>query len=97
MNLIFSYRGHNIDIDPMVNGCIWKNVLKKIKKNVTPLTYVTWFEDSKLCLVNENEFAVIVSTRVQKRHLDENYKEMVIEYLTNEINKVKIEQKELEV
>ena len=97
MNLVFSYRGHNINNGLTVNGCIWENVLEKIKKNVTPLTYVTWFEDSKLCLVNENEFAVIVSTRVQKRHLDENYKEMVIEYLTDAINKVKIEQKELEV
>ncbi len=92
MDLIFSYRGHNIDADSMVNGCIWKNVLEKIKNKVSYLSYVTWFEDSKLCLIGENEFVVTVPTRIHKKMLDENYKEMVIEYLTDEINKINIEQ-----
>ncbi len=90
MKLIFSNRGHNINIEPMINSDIWKNVLERIKKKVTPIIYATWFEDSKLCLINENEFVVTVPTRIQKRYLDENYKEMVIEYLKDEINKKNI-------
>lgn len=92
MNLIFSYRGNNINDYSMVNSRIWKNFIEKIRNKLSYLAYATRFKNSKLCLIDENEFVVTVSTRIHKKMLDENYKEMVIEYLTEEVNKINIEQ-----
>ena len=84
MNVIYTIRGNNISSSP-TEVDIWEKVLNKIKENITPLTYATWFENTKLYLINNGEAVVKVPTLINKKYLKENYNDMINEYLIKEI------------
>lgn len=84
MNIIYSIRGNNIISSPIVDD-MWKNILKKIKEKITPLAYATWFENTKLYLMNRDEAVINVPTLINKNYLKENYNDVINEYLTKEI------------
>ena len=56
---------------------IWKLFLDKIKEQLDPIHYDTWFADTKLIELNQNSARVLVPMSVHKKHLKENYNEMV--------------------
>lgn len=85
MNVIYTIRGNNISSSP-TDIDIWGKVLKKIRKKISLLTYATWFEDTKLYLINNGEAVVKVPKLIHKKLLKENYNDMISEYLTKEIN-----------
>ena len=66
---------------------IWRNVLNRIKNDVNTLVYATWFENTKLYIIKRNKATVIVQTKVHKEHLDNEYKDLIVKYLFNEIEK----------
>lgn len=58
---------------------MWKVFLSKIEIKLKPVLYQTWFKDTKLIELND-EFAVIqVPYDVHKKHLQENYGEIIKE------------------
>lgn len=64
---------------------LWNNFLIKIKDLISPFSFDTWFNDTKLFSINRNTAIIIVPTNLHKRHLAENYKtemEGVISSLT---------------
>jgi len=60
----------NIDV-------IWINFLKTIKEQITSLAYDTWFKDTKLLELKNGKAKVVVPMHVHKKHLIENYSEMI--------------------
>ncbi len=58
---------------------MWSVFLSKIEIKLKPVLYQTWFQDTKLIDLN-NEFAIVeVPLDVHKKHLQENYGEIIKE------------------
>ena len=67
---------------------LWFNFLDKIKNNISSLSYETWFKDTKLVSLKDNRATVIVPMPFHKKHLVENYKN-IIEDTFNEVTGTK--------
>ena len=61
---------------------IWNLFLEKVKNELDPILYETWFMDTKLYELNDNTAKVIVPMQVHKKHLKENYNTIVEEIFT---------------
>ena len=58
---------------------LWNEFLTIIKESVSSLSYETWFRDTKLVSLRNNNAIVIVPMPVHKKHLLENYKDIIEE------------------
>ena len=58
---------------------LWDNFLNIIKENISSLSYETWFRDTKLVSLRNNVATIVVPMPVHKKHLVENYKEIIEE------------------
>lgn len=63
---------------------LWNTFLLKIKENVSPMSYDTWFGDTKLLELVDNKAKIIVPMHVHKKHLKENYNDLMLN-IFNEI------------
>ena len=61
---------------------IWNLFLEKVKDSLDPILYETWFMDTKLIDLNESSAKVLVPMQVHKKHLKENYNDLVEEIFT---------------
>ena len=61
---------------------IWQQFLLKIKDNIAPMLYETWFMDTKLFELKDNLAKVEVPMHVHKKHLKENYNDLIEEIFT---------------
>lgn len=52
---------------------LWNNFLDKIKERISPLSYDTWFKDTKLYSIDNGFAIIIVPMGLHKKHLEENY------------------------
>ncbi len=68
------FGGISMDIDEL-----WKNFLEVVKNSISSLSYETWFRDTKLVTIRNNSAVIIVPMPVHKKHLMENYKEIIEE------------------
>ena len=91
-----------MDLDSM-----WKVFLSKIEIKLKPVLYQTWFKDTKLIDLNDEYAVVQVPFDVHKKHLTENYSDIIKEtflevtgsifkfkYVTEEEAKTVLPQKE---
>ena len=62
---------------------IWNNFLDKIRERISPLSYDTWFKDTRLYKIDKNTATVIVPMSLHKKHLEENYKDEIEEVFTS--------------
>ena len=62
---------------------LWSNFLKNIKESISSLTYETWFRDTKLVSIRNNIALVVVPMPVHKKHLLENYKDIIEDKFNN--------------
>ena len=60
---------------------LWDNFLKKIKEHVSALSYETWFQDTKLVSLKDGIASVVVPMELHKKHLLENYIEIMEQVL----------------
>ena len=61
---------------------LWSNFLAQIKDELSPVLFETWFSDTKLHkLHNENAY-IIVPLSIHKKHLMDNYYDLIIKVLT---------------
>ena len=72
--LFIKFGGISMDIDEL-----WKNFLEIVKNSISSLSYETWFRDTKLVTIRNNSAVIIVPMPVHKKHLMENYKEIIEE------------------
>lgn len=61
---------------------IWSLFLEKIKAELDPILYETWFMDTKLIELNDNTAKILVPMQVHKKHLKENYNNLIEEIFT---------------
>lgn len=57
----------------MNTDILWNNFLEKIKERISPLSYDTWFKDTRLHRIDKNMAIIIVPMNLHKKHLEENY------------------------
>ena len=74
LRLFMKFGGISMDIDEL-----WKNFLEVVKNSISSLSYETWFRDTKLVTIRNNSAVIIVPMPVHKKHLMENYKEIIEE------------------
>ncbi len=89
----------NVDI-------IWNNALKDIKEELSSLAFSTWFQDVTLKEIKDDTAIIIVPMAIHKRHLYDNYRNLIQDslnkitgtnfelefYLENEVKEVDEEQ-----
>lgn len=56
---------------------LWNQFLDKIKENISSLSYETWFKDTKLVSIKDNVAIIIVPMPFHKKHLVENYNNII--------------------
>lgn len=62
---------------------IWNMFLEKIKNELDPILYETWFSETRLESLENGIAKVIVPMPVHKKHLKENYNDIVEEIFTD--------------
>ena len=72
----------------MEDNLLWEKVLKRIKEEVNSLVYATWFEPIKLKKIEGNKFVILVPTEIHKKHLFDNYYELILANLLKETNEL---------
>lgn len=65
---------------------LWSKVLEKIKSSVTSLVYITWFENTKLYKIENNDATIIVPMEIHRKHLNDKYLQEIIDFLYTETN-----------
>ena len=60
----------NVDI-------VWSKLLDKIKDKLTSLSYNTWFKETELYKLNDNNAYIIVPMPIHKNHLKDNYSDLI--------------------
>jgi len=72
----------------MKEELLWEKVLKRIKDEVNSLVYASWFEPTKLRIVDDNKYVIIVPLEIQKRHLQEKYHDFILANILKETNEL---------
>ena len=62
---------------------LWQNFLEKIKNELSNLAYETWFSDTKLYKLDEGIAIIIVPMEIHKKHIKDNYEDMIINILND--------------
>ena len=63
----------------MNNELIWNTFLDKIKEQISPLSYDTWFKDTRLYKIDKNMAIIVVPMSLHKKHLEERYIDIIEE------------------
>ncbi len=67
----------------MDNKILWDNCLTKIKDELSPITFDTWFSETKLYNIVDNKVTLTVPMHVVKKMLMENYNDLIEETFTD--------------
>ena len=60
---------------------IWSKLLEQIKNELSTISYSTWFQDTKLYKLEDDKAYIIVSMLIHKKHLMENFSNIMKEKL----------------
>ena len=72
----------------MKDDLLWEKVLKRIKNEVNSLVYATWFEKTKLKIIDGNKAIIYVPTEIHQRRLLDHYYDVILNNLLKEIDEV---------
>ena len=80
----FFYVKMNLDVGGIFMDVetLWKNFLNNVKESISSLSYETWFRDTKLVSLRNNIATILVPMPVHKKHLLENYKDIIEDKFT---------------
>ena len=67
----------------MDNQLLWSKVLDTISSVVNPLSFRTWFEPTQLFELKNEVATIEVPVVLYKNHIEQNYKQIIIEALNN--------------
>lgn len=62
---------------------LWTNFLNQIKTEITSLSFETWFKETELYELKDGKAKVIVPMPIHKKHLRDNYQDLIIETLNH--------------
>ena len=63
---------------------VWNKILNQLETELNSISYKTWFSDTNLYKLDKNIAYIIVPMQVTKRHLKDNYYDLIVEKLQNE-------------
>ena len=66
----------NVDI-------LWSKFLTEVKDNLTSLSFDTWFKDTQLYKLDNGKAYIIVPMPIHKKHLADNYSELILNHLND--------------
>lgn len=66
----------------MDNSQLWNSFLERVQSELSPVTYDTWFADTRIVKIENNIVTLAVPMHVHKKMLSENYNEMIEEIFT---------------
>lgn len=61
----------------MDNNTLWTNILDTISKDLSPMSFNTWFKDTSLISLIDNKAKIKVPMQIHKKLLGENYYDMI--------------------
>ena len=56
---------------------VWDNILNDLKEHISSLSFQTWFLDTALFENDDGNYKVVVPMSIHKKHLDENYRDLL--------------------
>ena len=62
---------------------LWSKLLSQIKEELSTLSYSTWFADTQLYKLDNGKAYIIVPMPIHKRHLVDNYSDIIISKLND--------------
>ena len=60
---------------------LWSNFLSQIKNDLSSLSFDTWFADTQLYSLTDDKAYIIVPMPIHKKHLKDNYYNIISETL----------------
>ncbi len=60
---------------------IWSKLLEQIKTDLSTISFFTWFQDTKLYKLENEKAYIIVPMQIHKKHLMENYSDLIVNTL----------------
>ena len=72
----------------MSNDELWKSFLENIKKDITNVSFDTWFndEDTKFYSFKDNVVTIVVNQELIKNHLENHYLDIMTDAMSNVTN-----------
>ena len=67
----------------MDNNLLWSNFLKVIRTKISPVSYDTWFKDTKILKQENNKLIIQVPMIFHKKFLNDSYYDLIDEIITN--------------
>ena len=64
------------------NEKLWNSFLDRIKKDLTPIAFESWFEKTKIVNIKDNIVTISVPMIVHKKMLSENYNDLIEDIFT---------------
>ena len=65
----------------MDNNLLWSNFLKSLKNKISPVSFDTWFKNTKIIRQDKNKLYIEVPMSFHKTFLKENYSSLIEEIL----------------
>ena len=62
---------------------LWDNFLNLIKDKISPISYETWFSDTKLHKIENKKIYIIVPMNIHKKNIQENYGDLLKETINS--------------
>lgn len=62
---------------------LWENFLNLIKDKISPISYETWFSDTKLYKIENKNIYIIVPMNIHKKNIQENYSDILKETIND--------------
>ncbi len=62
---------------------LWSKILSQIKDEITSISYQTWFSETKLHELKDGKAYIIVPMPIHKKHLQDNYYDIISSKLDN--------------
>lgn len=67
----------------MDNNLLWTNFLQVVKTKISPVSYDTWFKETKIIKQENNILSIQVPMAFHKKFLNETYYDLIDEIITN--------------
>lgn len=67
----------------MDNNLLWTNFLQVVKTKISPVSYDTWFKETKIIKQENNILSIQVPMAFHKNFLNETYYDLIDEIITN--------------
>lgn len=71
----------------MEEKIIWQNFIERIKSEIDPMYYDTWFSELKLYSINNDKIQILVPMEIYKKTLTNNYNDLIEKIFESLLNK----------